>query len=121
MAGSGSDEHDRCPRVEYAVPMNERGAEERPALDRKSGEVPKAFPSHSRMMFEHQLGQIILTANDSDKARDAAAAKLGQPRQFDASIESVSLQRDPYHPPVTGGNSAISAAPAMGASSATNC
>ena len=70
-------------------------------------------------MFEFQRIDTVIRADEPGKGRDGARPHLLGKRHLRRDIDGRALHRNPDHPPVTGGNSAISRAPAIGASIAT--
>ena len=111
-----------------AVDRGEPG--QRPALDRFVGDPGDLGLGHAGIVLELQRGQPAgLVAAEAGEGHDGAdvGAPRRQPRDLGAGVEILGLdahdradmRRQVPQPPVIGGNSAISRAPAIGVSWST--
>ncbi len=61
-------------------------------------------------MFQFQRHQPLFAADDTGETGHPAAAQRFEHGKLGRNIEIIRLDGDPFHPPVTGGNSASSRA-----------
>ena len=120
MARGSADEHDVRARLKPPDTMDDADAQQWPARHRILGDSRHLRLRHGRIMFQLQRHQAIAPAHHAGEAGDPAAAQRLQRGQFTRDVEILRLDRDPFHPPVTGGNSAISRASPIGVSSGAN-
>ena len=72
-------------------------------------------------MFQLQRPHAVVAADEASESRDRpGAVRAFDPVHLRRQIDRRGRDVDADHPPVTGGNSATSRAPAIGASSVTN-
>ena len=120
MARGSADEHDVRARLKPPDTMDDADAQQWPARHRILGDSRHLRLRHGRIMFQLQRHQAITPAHYAGEAGDPAASQRLQRGQFTRDVEILRLDRDPFHPPVTGGNSAISRALPIGVSSGAN-
>ena len=126
MRRGGGHEHDVLTHRYPPVPVDDGQAEERPALGGLAGDPLDLRLGHPGIVLELECGEpAALVATDAGEGDDRAGVDRLPPQRRDLrrDVEILALDADvegehrfPDQPPVIGGKSAISRAPAIGAS-----